>query len=373
MIKVLSIFGTRPEVIKMAPIVHALALDPAFKSRVCTTSQHRTMQDQMMALFNLTADYDLNIMQPNQTLTDITVNVLRGLEQLFKRERFDWVLVHGDTGSCAAAALAAFYARIPVAHVEAGLRTYNLDSPYPEEANRQLTGRLARCHFAPTELAWQNLLEEHVDAANIVVTGNTVIDALLYMREQIRQQKVSVQLPPVLERLKAEGALYGLITGHRRESFGEGFLQICNAIKTLSLRYPHWHFVYPVHLNPQVQAPVKAILGQLPNVHLIDPVDYAPFVVLMEHCQWILTDSGGVQEEAPSLGKPVLVMREITERPEGIAAGTARLVGNREASIVDNVVRLIEDKAFYQRMANAVNPYGDGQAAQRIVEALKAR
>lgn len=367
--RILSVFGTRPEVIKMAPVVKALEASPHLQSFVCTTSQHRHMQDQMMALFGLKADFDLDIMKPGQSISYITAKVLEGLDALFAKEQFDLVLVHGDTTTSFAAALAAFNRGIPVGHVEAGLRTHNLQAPFPEEANRQLTGRIATWHFAPTELAKKNLLQEGVPGQSIVVTGNTVIDALFYMQEKIKAEPSLVEaiLPLIAH---THHSPFVLITGHRRESFGQGFLNICQAIRTLSERFPDWHFVYPVHLNPQVQQPVNNILKDLPNVHLIEPVDYAPFVYLMSHCKIVLTDSGGVQEEAPALGKPVLVMREVTERPEGIEAGTAKLVGSNHDRIVECVSLLIENEDAYSGMANAVNPYGDGLAAQRITNHL---
>lgn len=367
--KILTVIGTRPEVIKMAPVVKALE-SAGFDSSVCVTSQHRQMQDQMMELFGLKADFDLNLMKPNQTLTSITEGVLTKLEELFKAHHFDMVLVQGDTTTSMAAAMAAFYAGVPVGHVEAGLRTYDLTKPFPEEGNRQVTSRLAKLHFAPTEAAKQNLLQEFIPNEQIVVTGNTVIDALLSMRERLRSKQVSVQLDDQVAEL-IEQQPYVLITGHRRESFGHGFLEICEAIKQLSIKYPQWHFVYPVHLNPNVQAPVNERLSALNNVHLIAPCDYAPFIHLMDHCQIVLTDSGGVQEEAPSLGKPVLVMREVTERPEGIAAGTACLVGNQCERIVEAVSELIDNPTAYAKMASAVSPYGDGHAAERLVKAMR--
>ncbi|PIQ42551.1 MAG: UDP-N-acetylglucosamine 2-epimerase (non-hydrolyzing) [Gammaproteobacteria bacterium CG11_big_fil_rev_8_21_14_0_20_46_22] len=368
--KVLTVMGTRPEVIKMAPVIKALESSDHFKSLVCVTSQHRQMQDQMMSLFGLKADFDLGLMKPNQTLTDVTVGVLQGLQALFREHRFDWVLVQGDTTTSMAASMAAFYAGIPVAHVEAGLRTYDLQRPFPEELNRQLTARMAAKHFAPTDCAKQNLLSEGVSAETIFVTGNTVIDALLYMREKIRAGEVQISLPESIQSIVDTQTPYVLITGHRRESFGEGFLNICQAIQRLAKQYSDWQFIYPVHLNPNVQAPVNEHLNGLANVHLIAPQEYAPFIYLMDHCRVVLTDSGGVQEEAPSLGKPVLVMREKTERPEGVEAGTAKLVGNRSDDIIAAVSGLIDDSAAYDAMAKAVNPYGDGQAAWRIVEWL---
>ncbi len=371
--KILSVFGTRPEVIKMAPVVKALAASSRFESFICTTSQHRHMQDQMMDLFDLKADFDFDIMVPGQSISYITARVLEALDGLLATEKFDAVLVHGDTTTSFAAALAAFNRGIPVGHVEAGLRTYDLQAPFPEEANRQLTGRLTSMHFAPTYVAKQNLLKEGTLESTILVTGNTVIDALLYMQEKIESGKIEISIDPQIQALVNQNLPFVLITGHRRESFGQGFLNICEAIRDLSLQFPHWHFVYPVHLNPNVQEPVQQLLGNLSNVHLMEPIGYAPFVYLMSHCYLVLTDSGGVQEEAPSLGKPVLVMREVTERPEGIDAGTAMLVGNDRERIVSGVSRLIEDSNFYHQMAKAVNPYGDGKAAMRIVDWLRLK
>lgn len=354
----------------MAPLVKALEQSSLVDSYVCTTSQHRHMQDQMMALFELKADYDLNIMKPGQSISYIAAQVLEKLDLLFEKEHFDLVLVHGDTTTSFAAALAAFNRNIPVGHVEAGLRTYNLEAPFPEEANRQLTGRLARWHFAPTELSKNNLLAEKVPETNILVTGNTVIDALLWMRQHLSLNRIKVGLPSYILQLIEQEKPYLLITGHRRENFGEGFLSICRAIQKLAVRYPGWSFVYPVHLNPSVRKPVFNLLEGYVNIHLIEPVDYEPFVYLMDHCKIVLTDSGGVQEEAPSLGKPVLVMREVTERPEGIEAGTAKLVGTSEGVLISTVSELIDNPEVYQRMANAVNPYGDGAAAQQIVDQI---
>lgn len=369
--RILSVFGTRPEVIKMAPVIHALEASEKFESFICTTSQHRQMQDQMMQLFNLKADYDLNLMKPGQGLNYIASEVLAGVDKILENESFDMVLVQGDTTTTFAASLAAYYRRVPVGSIEAGLRTYDLEQPYPEEANRQLTSRIAKLHFAPTQQARENLLKEHVDPEQISVTGNTVIDALFYMQDKISKQKVSVMLPEVVQNIINTRKNYILITGHRRESFGPGFLQICQAIKQLAVKFPLWHFVYPVHLNPNVQNPVNEVLIGLDNVHLIGPVDYAPFVYLMDHCKIVLTDSGGVQEEAPSLGKPVLVMREVTERPEGIESGTAKIVGTNSSHIVSSVSELISSKSAYDKMANAVNPYGDGTASRVIIDVLE--
>lgn len=369
--RVLSIFGTRPEVIKMAPVVKALEASSSIDAYVCTTSQHRQMQDQMMALFDLRANFDLDIMKHGQTISYVASAVLAKLNALFSKESFDFVLVHGDTTTSFAAAFAAFNHGIPVGHVEAGLRTYDLKAPFPEEANRQLTGRIASWHFSPTELSKQCLLNEGVSESEILVTGNTVIDALFYMKEKIEKDALEIKLDASVADLLQKAVPYVLITGHRRESFGDGFLNICEAIKTLAVQYSDWHFIYPVHLNPNVQKPVQEILNGLSNVHLIEPVDYAPFIHLMAHAKIVLTDSGGVQEEAPSLGKPVLVMREVTERPEGVNAGTAKLVGNDRYNIINEVSRLIDDELEYSKMANAANPYGDGNASERIVKFIQ--
>ncbi len=367
MIKVLSIVGTRPEIIKMAPVIQQLQKTSSIVSQVCTTSQHRTMQDQMMQLFGLKADYDLDVMKPNQDLFYLTSEMLVRLQSVLQQAKPDLVLVQGDTTTSFVGALAAFYCQIPVGHVEAGLRTHNLLAPFPEEANRQLTGRLVTMHFAPTETSKRHLLQEGVAENRIWVTGNTVIDALLWMRQHLNLNRIKAALPGNILQLIEQQKPYVLITGHRRENFGEGFLSICRAIQILATRYPKWNFVYPVHLNPNVRKPVFDLLAGYANIHLIEPVDYEPFVHLMDHCKIVLTDSGGVQEEAPSLGKPVLVMREVTERPEGIEAGTAKLVGTAEATLIAAVSELIDDPLAYQRMANAVNPYGDGTAAQQIV------
>ena len=374
-LKVLSVFGTRPEAIKMAPVVHALDAAPDIDSRVCVTAQHRDMLDQVLDIFEIVPHHDLDLMQPGQTLHDLTARVLSQLRPVLEAERPDVVLVHGDTTTSFAAALASFYAHIPVGHVEAGLRTGDLSAPFPEEANRVLADRLTTYHFAPTPRARDILLAEGLPPAGIFVTGNTVIDALLWVRDR---------LPPRLS--DAERAEYGpavsalvadsdapvvLVTGHRRESFGQGFEDICAGLKQIAQAHPEVHVVYPVHLNPRVQEPVHRILGDVANVHLIPPLSYRPFVRLMDRCRIILTDSGGIQEEAPSLGKPVLVMREVTERPEGVEAGTVRLVGTQVARIVAEAERLLTDADAYEAMHRAHNPYGDGLAAQRILEALR--
>ena len=377
--KILLVFGTRPEAIKIAPLVKKLQAMPEFQTIVCVTGQHREMLDQVLRLFDITPDYDLNIMKPNQDLYDITSRILLGMRDVLKEVQPDIVLVHGDTTTSMAAALAAFYQQIPVGHVEAGLRTGNIYSPWPEEMNRLMTGRISTVHFSPTPLAKQNLLQEHVDEAKIVVTGNTVIDALQMVVERLKndEQLAGEVKDKVLKmgydvnRLSEERRLV-LITGHRRENFGEGFLNICHAIKNLSEKYPNVDFVYPMHLNPNVRKPVLEILGEgADNVFLIEPLDYLPFVYMMQHSTLILTDSGGVQEEAPGLGKPVLVMRDTTERPEAVEAGTVLLVGTNREKIEQGVSMLLDDADCYRRMSEAVNPYGDGLACERIAERLK--
>ncbi|EKK5220761.1 UDP-N-acetylglucosamine 2-epimerase (non-hydrolyzing) [Cronobacter sakazakii] len=369
--RVLTVFGTRPEAIKMAPLVHALAQDPAFDTRVCVTAQHRQMLDQVLNLFSIVPDYDLNIMKPGQGLTEITCRILEGLKPILTEFRPDVVLVHGDTTTTIATSLAAFYQRIPVGHVEAGLRTGDLYSPWPEEANRTLTGHLAMYHFAPTERSRQNLLRENIPDARIFVTGNTVIDALIAVRDRVlADEPLRLRLETQYPFLDGDKKMI-LVTGHRRESFGEGFEQICRALADIAAQNRDVQIVYPVHLNPNVTEPVNRILGHIENVVLIEPQEYLPFVWLMNHAWLILTDSGGIQEEAPSLGKPVLVMRETTERPEAVEAGTVRLVGTDTQRIVAEVTRLLHDEAAYQAMSHAHNPYGDGQACERILHALK--
>ncbi|EKY3233720.1 UDP-N-acetylglucosamine 2-epimerase (non-hydrolyzing) [Cronobacter malonaticus] len=369
--RVLTVFGTRPEAIKMAPLVHALAQDPAFDTRVCVTAQHRQMLDQVLNLFSIVPDYDLNIMKPGQGLTEITCRILEGLKPILTEFRPDVVLVHGDTTTTIATSLAAFYQRIPVGHVEAGLRTGDLYSPWPEEANRTLTGHLAMYHFAPTERSRQNLLRENIPDARIFVTGNTVIDALIAVRDRVlADEPLRLRLETQYPFLDGDKKMI-LVTGHRRESFGEGFEQICRALADIAAQNSDVQIVYPVHLNPNVTEPVNRILGHVENVVLIEPQEYLPFVWLMNHAWLILTDSGGIQEEAPSLGKPVLVMRETTERPEAVEAGTVRLVGTDTQRIVAEVTRLLNNEAAYQAMSHAHNPYGDGQACERILHALK--
>ncbi|WP_038160397.1 non-hydrolyzing UDP-N-acetylglucosamine 2-epimerase [Trabulsiella guamensis] len=369
--KVLTVFGTRPEAIKMAPLVHALARDPHFEAKVCVTAQHREMLDQVLSLFSIVPDYDLNIMSPGQGLTDITCRILQGLRPVLESFKPDVVLVHGDTTTTVAASLAAFYQRIPVGHVEAGLRTGDLYSPWPEEANRTLTGHLAVWHFAPTENSRQNLLRENLQDKQIFVTGNTVIDALFWVRDRVlTDASLHAGLSEQYPFLDASKKMI-LVTGHRRESFGRGFEQICHALAEIAAQHPDVQIVYPVHLNPNVSEPVNRILGHVDNVILIEPQDYLPFVWLMNRAWLILTDSGGIQEEAPSLGKPVLVMREMTERPEAVEAGTVRLVGTDRQRIVEEVTRLLRDEEEYETMSRAHNPYGDGQACSRILTALK--
>ena len=373
--KILLVFGTRPEAIKMAPLVKALQKDTEhFETRVCVTAQHRQMLDQVLEVFGITPEYDLNIMAPNQDLYDITAKVLLGLREVLKDFRPDTVLVHGDTTTSMAASLAAFYMQIPVGHVEAGLRTYNMLSPWPEEMNRQVTDRICTYYFAPTEQSRANLLQENIDAKKIFITGNTVIDALL-MAVDIISTTAGVK-EKMAKELQEKGYTVGdreyiLVTGHRRENFGDGFLHICKAIKELAALHPEMDIVYPVHLNPNVQKPVYELLSGLSNVYLISPLDYLPFIYAMQHSTLLLTDSGGVQEEAPSLGKPVLVMRDKTERPEAVEAGTVKLVGTNAEAIVSNVTALLLDKEMYKRMSETHNPYGDGQACERIIAALR--
>jgi UDP-N-acetylglucosamine 2-epimerase (non-hydrolysing) len=378
--KILLVFGTRPEAIKMAPLVKKLQANPEeFQTVVCVTGQHREMLDQVLRLFDITPEYDLNIMKPNQDLYDITSRILLGMRDVLREVQPDIVLVHGDTTTSMAAALAAFYQQIPVGHVEAGLRTGNIYSPWPEEMNRLITGRIAILNFSPTPLAKENLLREHVDEKQIIVTGNTVIDALQMVVARLENDTtLSGEVQATVKQMGydttrlSEGKRMVLITGHRRENFGEGFLNICHAIKHLAEQYQDVDFVYPMHLNPNVRKPVLEILGEkTENVFLIEPLDYLPFVYMMQHSTLILTDSGGVQEEAPGLGKPVLVMRDTTERPEAVEAGTVLLVGTNREKIEHGVSMLLDDAGTYRRMSEAVNPYGDGLACERIAEALR--
>lgn len=367
--KIILVFGTRPEAIKMAPVYRALKNTPDINVRVCVTGQHRQMLDQVLELFGIQPEFDLNLMKPGQDLTDITSNVLLGLRGVFKQWLPDMVLVHGDTSTTLGASMAAYYAKVQVGHVEAGLRTGNKYAPWPEEMNRRLTGALSDLHFAPTEQSRQNLLAEGVPSENITVTGNTVIDALLQVVERVQTDTALQDTMAKRFNFLDSAKRMVLVTGHRRENFGQGFENICQALSQLAAR-GDVQVVYPVHLNPHVQEPVNRILGQCPNVHLLEPQDYLPFVYLMHRSSLIVTDSGGVQEEAPSLGKPVLVMRDTTERPEAVAAGTVRLVGTSTQRIVDTAQQLLNDPVAYQSMARAHNPYGDGQAAQRIAQTL---
>jgi UDP-N-acetylglucosamine 2-epimerase (non-hydrolysing) len=372
--KILTVFGTRPEAIKMAPVVKALRECAQLESKVCVTAQHREMLDQVLHLFHITPDFDLNIMQPGQDLFDVTSKILLGLRDVLKEWKPDVLLVHGDTATSFVASLAAFYEQVKVGHVEAGLRTYNLKAPWPEEGNRQLTGRIANYHFAPTPKSQNNLLQEGTEDSSILVTGNTVIDALLDVLTNIKTNPSKEQ--SLKEHIQKLGYIPSerkciLITGHRRENFGMGFESMCTAMKEIALKFPDCDLVYPVHLNPNVLKPVQRILSDVSNVFLIEPLDYEPFVYLMSRSYFILTDSGGVQEEAPSLGKPVLVMRDTTERPEAVEAGTVKLVGADYNKIVEECSLLLTNQEEYQKMALAHNPYGDGKAARRIVEFLQ--
>lgn len=381
--KVMLVFGTRPEAIKMAPLVKVFEqYSEDFETIVCVTGQHREMLDQVLRLFEITPHYDLNIMKQGQDLYDVTSRVLLGMRDVLREAQPDVVLVHGDTTTSTAAALAAFYQQIPVGHVEAGLRTHNIYSPWPEEMNRQITGRIATYNFSPTPLSRRNLLEEKVDEQSIVVTGNTVIDALYWVVDKIKSSEaLSEELKAALsaagyntDRLSDERKMV-LITGHRRENFGDGFIHMCTAIRDLAQKYPDVDFVYPMHLNPNVRKPIHEVFGEdlsgLGNMYFIEPLEYLSFVYLMEKATLVLTDSGGIQEEAPGLGKPVLVMRDTTERPEALEAGTVKLVGTDYDKIVGEVSRLLDDAAYYDAMSKAVNPYGDGKACERIVEFLK--
>jgi len=377
MLKVCVVFGTRPEAIKMVPVVKALEKQPNIECVVCVTGQHRQMLDQVLEFFSVHPQFDLNIMQAGQDLYDVTSRVLLGMRDVLTEVKPDLLLVHGDTTTCFAASIAAFYAGVPVGHVEAGLRTGNLLAPFPEEANRTLVSKIAHLHFAPTEAARQNLLAEGVEVGSIAVTGNTVVDALLSVRERLPHFSSDYWRtsfgPELFRHLMCADKRIVLITGHRRENFGAGFINLCKAIKTLAQNNSDVVFVYPVHLNPNVQKPVYEVLSDLSNVFLIEPQDYLPFVYLMNRCFLVLTDSGGIQEEAPSLGKPVLVMRDVTERPEAVVAGTVILVGADSRRIIEMTQRLLDDEGFYKVMSHAHNPYGDGVAADRIVSILLAR
>ncbi|MCB1733817.1 MAG: UDP-N-acetylglucosamine 2-epimerase (non-hydrolyzing) [Gammaproteobacteria bacterium] len=367
--KTLTVFGTRPEAIKLAPVVLGLDGHPEFESRICVTAQHRSMLDQVLALFDIRPDYDLDLMTRNQTLSSLTAKVVEGVSGVLEEFRPDYVIVQGDTTTTFAAALAAFYSKIPVVHVEAGLRTGDIFAPWPEEMNRRLTGSLSSLHFPPTETSANNLRREHVAEDRLLVSGNTVIDALLKVVERIRNESdLRADLDARFDFLDSSKRLV-LVTGHRRENFGTGFENICHALSRIAVR-EDVQIVYPVHLNPNVQDPVNRILGASGRVHLIEPQDYLPFVYLMDRAYLIITDSGGVQEEAPSLGKPVLVMRETTERPEAVDAGTVMLVGTDQDKIVSEAMRLLDDEKRYESMARAINPYGDGLATQRIIQRM---
>jgi len=381
--KVLIVFGTRPEAIKMAPLVKAFESynsritnnESPFTVKVCVTAQHREMLDQVLELFEIIPDYDLDIMKPGQSLYDITANVLLGMKDVLSDFQPEVILVHGDTTTTSAASLAAFYQQIKIGHVEAGLRTGNIYSPWPEEANRQITGVLANYHFAPTETSKQNLIRENKDEKNIIVTGNTVIDALFLALDKIKsnpelENQIIQQLSTMNYQLQDDKKVI-LVTGHRRENHGQGFINICNALREIALKNPEIDIVYPVHLNPNVQKPVKELLSGIENVHLIEPLQYEQFIYVMDRSYFIITDSGGLQEEAPSLGKPVLVMRDTTERPEALEAGTVKLVGTDTELIITEAQKLIKDPAAYEAMSRASNPYGDGHACEKIVNFLK--
>tara|TARA_B100000900_G_scaffold39299_1_gene29511 strand:- start:4259 stop:5401 length:1143 start_codon:yes stop_codon:yes gene_type:complete len=374
--KIMIVFGTRPEAIKMAPLVNALKIkSDQFDLKVCVTSQHRQMLDQVLQVFEIIPDFDLNIMKQNQNLTNLTSSILIEMNKVFTKFTPDMLLVHGDTTTTLATSLAAFYSSIPIGHVEAGLRTYDLKAPFPEEFNRQITTKVSKWHFTPTSLSKKNLLSEGVNISSITVTGNTVIDAMNWVLKKTQEnddfkKKIIANLN---NKIPFDWNLnkFILITAHRRENFGDGFFQICSAIKKLASLYPDIHFIYPVHLNPNVIKPVYEILDNTNNIHLIDPLEYVSFVYLLQNSYLVLTDSGGIQEEAPSLGKPVLVMRDVTERPEGIESGTVELVGSNYDNIVKGVSRLLDDKNHYQTMSCAQNPYGDGLASERIIKVLK--
>lgn len=374
--KILFVFGTRPEAIKMAPLVKEVEAQHArFDSRVCVTGQHREMLDQVLEIFQIQPDFDLDIMKPGQDLYDVSAKVLLGLRDVLSSFAPDYVLVHGDTATSSMAALAAYYQQIAVGHVEAGLRTNNIYSPWPEEINRQLTGRIATLHFAPTLRAKQNLIKENICESKVIVTGNTVIDALHFVRKKIDNDlglaaKIRAELMHDLPWLKDSSKRFVLVTGHRRENFGSGFLNICEALKKIAEMYPGLHIVYPVHLNPNVQQPVNQMLANTSNIHLLAPLGYLPFIYLMNKSYLVLTDSGGIQEEAPGLGKPVLVMRDTTERPEAVEAGTVKLVGTECGAIVEELKHLLDDDDAYRVMSHANNPFGDGKAAEQIAEVL---
>ena len=375
--KILLVFGTRPEAIKMAPLCHAFKLEKELQVITCVTAQHRAMLDQVLNVFDLTPDVDLNLMKKDQDLVDITSLAILNMREVLKKYQPDIVLVHGDTTTTMATSMTCFYAGVPVGHVEAGLRTHDINTPFPEEFNRRVAGIIADIHFAPTSLAKQNLIDEKVDESNIYVTGNTVIDSLYWVLNKIESTpSVQEQINSVLDGCLPfdwKNSKYVLVTGHRRENFGNGFLNICDAISELATKHPSVYFIYPVHLNPNVQKPVNEFLSHFDNVHLIPPLEYEPFVYLLKSCYLVLTDSGGIQEEAPSLGKPVLVMRDVTERPEAVEAGTVKLVGAKKAEIIYNLDQLLTDSDHYQAMSQSHNPYGDGKACKRIVEYVKDR
>ena len=373
--KVLLVFGTRPEAIKMAPLVKAFQeQNKFFDTKICVTGQHREMLDQVLDLFEIKTDFDLDVMRPNQDLYDVTGKILQGMKEVFSRYRPDIVFVHGDTTTTFTVSLAAFYEKIDVAHIEAGLRTNNIYSPWPEEANRKLTSQLTTYHFAPTQQSQNNLLRENIASEKIIVTGNTVIDALLFMQNKLETNKdfrAQVKKSIVDKGFDPEASEFILVTGHRRENFGQGIINICSALKTIAIERPHLNIVYPVHLNPNVFRPVNDLLGQIKNVFLIEPLQYEEFIYLMSLAKLIITDSGGVQEEAPSLGKPVLVMRDATERPEAVEAGTVKLVGTSLDGIVSATSELLDNQSVYDNMAKAHNPYGDGKACDRIIHFMK--
>lgn len=375
--KIMLVFGTRPEAIKMSPLIFKLKQNPEqFEFKVCITSQHREMLDQVLDIFKIIPDFDLDLMKQNQNLSDLTSLILRKMSSVFRNYKPDIVLVHGDTTTTLGVSIAAFYASIPVGHVEAGLRTHNLSAPFPEEFNRQITSKIAKWHFAPTEISRNNLLSEGIDESFISITGNTVIDALNWVLNNINEDKkkehhLNCELNKKLK-FDWKNQDFILVTAHRRENFGKGLLQICNSIKELALKYSNMNFVYPVHLNPNVIKPAYDILNNKNNIFLIEPLEYEEFVYLLKYSYLVLTDSGGIQEEAPSLGKPVLVMRDITERPEAVQAGTVKLVGSNQKSIVQGVVKLIDNKKFYKEMSVSVNPYGDGLASERIIDVLRS-
>jgi UDP-N-acetylglucosamine 2-epimerase (non-hydrolysing) len=375
-IKVLVVFGTRPEAIKMAPLCQALKRDSShFETIVCVTAQHREMLDQALEIFSIKPDVDMNVMKEGQDLIDITSSVIRGMRGIFKQYNPDIVLVHGDTTTTLATAIASFYSEIPLGHVEAGLRTNDIWAPYPEEFNRQVVSKATKLHFSPTNQSKNNLLKEGFLDQNIYITGNTVIDSLFWVLEKLendshKNKKITSELMDQLC-FDFKSKKYILITGHRRENFGKGFLEICDALNDLATKYPDINFVYPVHLNPNVAKPVSSKLGYLKNIYLLEPLNYEAFVYLLKYCYFVITDSGGIQEEAPSLGKPVLVMREVTERPEAVSAGTVRLVGADKQKIINGVTELIENSDSYSKMSLAHNPYGDGHASTRIIESIK--